>query len=124
MPVIPSPVVQYFEGDLSPELGDDLVRAVDRIVTHADNVRRLAVRTNADTPHDAILARAQLMLSRLVPLLEDPEVGAWLRRALIVPGEQALFAVGFGIHVDGGRVFGYQDGSAFPRIHHCSRNRQ
>jgi pyruvate,orthophosphate dikinase len=57
VPVIPSPVVQYFEGDLSPEMGDELVVAVHRIITHADNVRRLKVRTNADTPEDSARAR-------------------------------------------------------------------
>nr|MCU0937008.1 pyruvate, phosphate dikinase [Gammaproteobacteria bacterium] len=57
VPVIPSPVVQYFEGELSPEAGDDLVKAVHRIVTHADEVRRLKVRTNADTPEDSARAR-------------------------------------------------------------------
>ena len=30
----------------------DLIRAVDRLMTHADEVRRLVVRTNADTPAD------------------------------------------------------------------------
>ncbi len=57
MPVIPSPVVEYFERRLTPEDGDELVRAVHRIVTHADDVRGLAVRTNADTPEDAERAR-------------------------------------------------------------------
>src|SRR3712207_5701574 len=36
---------------------DDLVRSVHRILTHADEVRRLDVRTNADTPEDAARAR-------------------------------------------------------------------
>ncbi|HEX6886746.1 MAG TPA: pyruvate, phosphate dikinase, partial [Candidatus Nanopelagicales bacterium] len=57
VPVIPSPVVQYFEGALSPGSGDELVDAVHRIITHADDVRRLKVRTNADTPEDAARAR-------------------------------------------------------------------
>ena len=36
---------------------DDLVRSVHRILTHADEMRRLDVRTNADTPEDSARAR-------------------------------------------------------------------
>ena len=36
---------------------DDLVRSVHRILTHADEKRRLEVRTNADTPEDSARAR-------------------------------------------------------------------
>jgi pyruvate,orthophosphate dikinase len=51
-------VVQYFEGDLDPALADEpLVSAVHRIMTHADERRRLLVRTNADTAADAARAR-------------------------------------------------------------------
>ncbi|WP_019869086.1 pyruvate, phosphate dikinase [Salinispora oceanensis] len=58
VPVMPSEVVRYFEGTLDPEQADDvLVRAVHRIMTHADDRRRLAVRTNADTKADAARAR-------------------------------------------------------------------
>jgi pyruvate, orthophosphate dikinase len=57
VPVSPSPVVQYFEGELSPEDGDDLVQAVHRLMRHADATRRLGVRTNADTPEDSERAR-------------------------------------------------------------------
>jgi pyruvate,orthophosphate dikinase len=57
VPVVPSPVVQYFEGTLSPDAGDDLVASVHRLMTHADEVRRLGVRTNADTADDAARAR-------------------------------------------------------------------
>ncbi|WP_327011776.1 pyruvate, phosphate dikinase [Dactylosporangium sp. NBC_01737] len=56
LPVQPSPVVRYFEGTLSPG-ADPLVAAVDRILGHADKVRRLAVRANADTFDDAARAR-------------------------------------------------------------------
>jgi pyruvate,orthophosphate dikinase len=54
IPVQPSPVVQYFEGK-----GEDtgLVRAVDRLLAHADERRRLGVWTNADTGPDAARAR-------------------------------------------------------------------
>jgi pyruvate, orthophosphate dikinase len=58
VPVRPSEVVQYFEGDLDPALANEpLVAAVDRIMTHADSRRRLKVRTNADTGLDASRAR-------------------------------------------------------------------
>ncbi|NUP80863.1 MAG: pyruvate, phosphate dikinase [Nonomuraea sp.] len=54
VPVVDSAVVEYFEG-ARPD--DDLVRAVDRVMRHADSVRRLQVRANADTPDDAARAR-------------------------------------------------------------------
>ncbi|MFB6726172.1 pyruvate, phosphate dikinase [Kribbella sp. NPDC056345] len=57
VPVVASPVVQYFEGSLDPEAGDELVAAVHRLISHADEVRRLGVRTNADTADDAARAR-------------------------------------------------------------------
>jgi len=58
VPVRPSEVVQYFEGDLDPALANEpLVAAVHRIMTHADGRRRLKVRTNADTGIDAARAR-------------------------------------------------------------------
>ncbi|MBY8853882.1 pyruvate, phosphate dikinase, partial [Saccharothrix sp. MB29] len=55
-PVAPSPVADYFLGR-RPADGDDLLRAVDRIITHADRRHRLEVRANADTPEDAGRAR-------------------------------------------------------------------
>ena len=58
VPVMESPVVAYFEGSLDPEqCDDDLVRAVHRIMAHADVTRRLAVRANADVVEDAERAR-------------------------------------------------------------------
>ncbi|MEU7879973.1 pyruvate, phosphate dikinase [Microbispora bryophytorum] len=54
VPVTASPVAKYFEGEPAE---DELVRAVDRIMRHADSARRLAVRANADTPEDAARAR-------------------------------------------------------------------
>ncbi len=56
VPVVPSPVVQYFEGTIDAA-SDPLVTAVDRIIRHADGKRRLGVRTNADTEDDAARAR-------------------------------------------------------------------
>ena len=54
--VQPSPVVQYFEGKVTPD-ADPLVAAVHRLVAHADSRRRLAVWTNADTGEDSARAR-------------------------------------------------------------------
>jgi pyruvate,orthophosphate dikinase len=56
VPVHPSPVVRYFEGELSPA-DDPLLAAVQRLMTHADHVRRLGVHANADTGADAARAR-------------------------------------------------------------------
>ena len=53
--VVPSPVVEYFEGSLDPE-ADELVSAVHRIMTHADERRRLGVRANSDTGEDSARA--------------------------------------------------------------------
>jgi pyruvate,orthophosphate dikinase len=58
VPVRPSEVVQYFEGDLDPaQANDPLVAAVQRIMDHADSRSALKVRTNADTGQDAARAR-------------------------------------------------------------------
>jgi pyruvate,orthophosphate dikinase len=50
--VVPSPVVEYFEGSLAPD-ADPLVAAVHRLLAHADSKRRMKVRANADNPEDA-----------------------------------------------------------------------
>jgi pyruvate,orthophosphate dikinase len=59
VPVMPSPVVEYFEGRLKPDSADadDLVKAVHRLIGHADAARKLKIRTNADTPEDSARAR-------------------------------------------------------------------
>ena len=58
VPVVPSPVVQYFEGTIDPDTSDDpLVKSVHRLMVHADEARRLGVEANADTPEDAARAR-------------------------------------------------------------------
>ncbi len=54
--VAPSPVVEYFENGLTDD-ADDLVKAVDRIMKHADERRRLGVHANADTGEDCARAR-------------------------------------------------------------------
>src|SRR3954449_803443 len=56
VPVVPSPVVEYFEGNLKAD-ADPLVAAVDRLIKHADDKRRLGVRANSDTPEDSERAR-------------------------------------------------------------------
>ncbi|HEU4676852.1 MAG TPA: pyruvate, phosphate dikinase, partial [Motilibacteraceae bacterium] len=56
VPVVPSTVVRYFEGEVGPEQ-EPVVAAVDRLLRHADVRRRLGVRANADTPDDAARAR-------------------------------------------------------------------
>ena len=61
VPVTDSPVTTYLSHGLEAGLeaaGDDagtreLIEAVHRLLTHADEVRRLRVRANADTPEDA-----------------------------------------------------------------------
>ena len=58
VPVVPSNVVDHFEGvQGSGTVDSELVAAVDRLMQHADASRRLAVRANADTPEDALRAR-------------------------------------------------------------------
>ncbi|MFD0023756.1 pyruvate, phosphate dikinase [Streptomyces sp. NPDC058382] len=59
VPVVPSPVVEYFEGRMhaGADDADELVAAVHRIMAYADRVRRLRVRANADNAEDALRAR-------------------------------------------------------------------
>jgi pyruvate,orthophosphate dikinase len=61
--VVPSPVSNYLENGLADSIAIEseeitaLVTAVDRMLKHADSVRRLKVRTNADTAEDSKWAR-------------------------------------------------------------------
>lgn len=57
--VVPSLVTKYVQGLLDPDLdqASSLIKSVHRIITHADEVRRMSVRANADTPEDARVAR-------------------------------------------------------------------
>ncbi len=64
VPVTDSPVTAYLTHGLeaglevAPDEGaKELVHAVDRILSHADKVRRMNVRANADSPEDAKAAR-------------------------------------------------------------------
>src|SRR3712207_9455306 len=60
---------------------DDLVRSVHRILTHADEVRRLDVRTNADTPEDS--ARARRFGARGIGLCRTEHMFLGDRRQLV-----------------------------------------
>jgi pyruvate,orthophosphate dikinase len=83
VPVVDSPVVQYFEGELdleSPEAGD-LVAAVDRVIRHADGLRRMTVRTNADVGDDA--ARARRFGAQGIGLCRTEHMFLGDRRALV-----------------------------------------
>jgi pyruvate,orthophosphate dikinase len=59
VPVQPSEVVQYFEGEIDATSDDasDLVKAVHRVMAKADQKRILKVRANSDTPEDSERAR-------------------------------------------------------------------
>ena len=54
VPVVDSAVVSYFDGK---KIEDPVVDAVAALLGHADHVRRMEVRANADTPEDAARAR-------------------------------------------------------------------
>ncbi|MFF9045722.1 pyruvate, phosphate dikinase [Streptomyces parvulus] len=59
VPLVDSTVMRRLEtgADDTDGMPDALVRAVTRALDHADEVRRLEVRANADTPEDAARAR-------------------------------------------------------------------
>jgi pyruvate,orthophosphate dikinase len=56
LPTTPSEVVQVIRGTRRPHAAP-MYRAFARMLGWADDVRRLKVRANADTPHDARIAR-------------------------------------------------------------------
>jgi pyruvate,orthophosphate dikinase len=56
VPVVDSPVVRYFEQEIDAD-SDDLVAAVHRLMTLADERRTMRVRANSDTPEDSARAR-------------------------------------------------------------------
>jgi pyruvate,orthophosphate dikinase len=80
VPVVPSPVVQYFEGELEPS-SDELVNAVHRLMEHADSKRRLGVRANSDTPDDS--ARARRFGARGIGLCRTEHMFLGERRQLV-----------------------------------------
>lgn len=105
VPVEPSDVARYLEGEVSPESAErgeagELVRAVHLLMGVADRSRRLRVRANADTPRDA--ARARAMGAEGIGLTRTEHMFLGERRplveALILAGsaaerEQALAAL-------------------------------
>ena len=85
--VVPSPVATYLEHGLDAALADvdgetaALVRSVDQLLRHADSIRRLRVRANADTAQDA--ARARLMGAEGIGLTRTEHMFLGERRVLI-----------------------------------------
>ncbi len=55
--VIESSVSQYLQNSLLPQKFTPLIRAIERLLTRADIVRKLEVRANADTAEDCDIAR-------------------------------------------------------------------
>lgn len=57
--VVASVVTNYLQGIVDPgaPTSSALIRSIHRILSHADQVRRMSVRANADTPEDAEVAR-------------------------------------------------------------------
>jgi pyruvate,orthophosphate dikinase len=80
MPVVPSAVAEYFEGRAADDT-DELIRAVNRLVRHADAKRRLEVRANADTAPD--VARARRLGATGVGLCRTEHMFLGERRALV-----------------------------------------
>ncbi|MFF3254103.1 pyruvate, phosphate dikinase [Actinacidiphila glaucinigra] len=83
VPVVPSPVVEYFEGRMhaGADDADELVRAVHRIMAYADRVRRLRVRANADNAEDA--SRARRFGAQGIGLCRTEHMFLGERRALV-----------------------------------------
>jgi pyruvate, orthophosphate dikinase len=88
VPVMSSPVVEFFEGSLDAQ-SDELVSAVSRIMTHADERRRLGVYANADTGDDC--ARARRFGARGVGLVRTEHMFLGERRQLV---ERLILATG------------------------------
>jgi pyruvate, orthophosphate dikinase len=83
VPVAPSPVVEYFEGRLGSDSprANELVKSVHRIMTWADERRRLYIRANADNPEDA--ARARRFGAQGIGLCRTEHMFLGERRALV-----------------------------------------
>ena len=85
--VVDSPVARFLDAGLDVVLAEadpettDLLRAVDRLLTHADHVRRLRVRANADNGDDA--ARARRLGAEGVGLCRTEHMFLGDRRVLI-----------------------------------------
>jgi len=83
IPVIASPVTSYLEGRLaaSSDEASPVVKAVDRILCYADEIRTLKVHTNADTPEDAV--RARILGAEGVGLCRTEHMFLGSRRAFV-----------------------------------------
>ena len=81
--VVPSPVVSSLDSTEDARRDDDpVVAAVARLMKHADHVRRLGVRANADTGEDA--ARARRMGASGVGLARTEHMFLGDRKQLVV----------------------------------------
>ncbi|GGS55582.1 pyruvate, phosphate dikinase [Streptomyces cinerochromogenes] len=78
IPLVSSATMRYLESGEQP---DSVVRAVARALEHADSVRRLEVRANADTPKDA--ARARRFGARGIGLCRTEHMFLGERRKLV-----------------------------------------
>ena len=83
IPLQRPPIVDYFNGVLDPDdpAAGDLIRAVHRLLQHADERRRLGVLANADTPEDA--ARARRYGAQGIGLCRTEHMFLGERRALV-----------------------------------------
>ena len=90
IPVVDSAVVRHFEGT---DVVDPVVDAVSALLTHADAVRRLEVRANADTPEDA--ARASRFGASGIGLCRTEHMFLGERRQLV---EDLVLAVDESAH--------------------------
>jgi pyruvate,orthophosphate dikinase len=78
VPVVDSAVVRYFDGR---QVDDPVVDAVALLLGHADDVRRMEVHANADTPDDA--ARARRFGAQGIGLCRTEHMFLGARRVLV-----------------------------------------
>jgi pyruvate,orthophosphate dikinase len=81
VPVTDSPVLRHLEGAATPDEARDLVEAVAFVMAHADGLRRMDVRANADTVEDA--ARARRFGARGIGLCRTEHMFLGPRRELV-----------------------------------------
>jgi len=89
VPVTESPVLRHLEGTATADEPQELVEAVAFVMDHADRVRRMEVRANADTAEDA--ARARRFGAAGVGLCRTEHMFLGPRRELV---EQLILASG------------------------------
>ena len=84
VPVVPSAVVGALQGDEPQGMSEveaEVVSAVQRLMTRADERRRLGVRANADTPEDA--QRARVLGARGIGLCRTEHMFLGDRRKIV-----------------------------------------